>query len=491
MGVVFWLASRASARSFRDIEPVHSMSVPDISGMVYLELREMAYKAEVQAGGSVPIASPAERQPTTNVPSPSPSLAVVGQMPTQHPTTSPTLTPTDSATTDAPTAPPTNVPDPYPPNEPPSNPDPWYFNYNVSPTSRHGPGTIGLSHQQGGVFAAGIRDDNWGQVDRPPNDYWAEFTDDGFGTWKSVLEIREPRQNKCSTGMLQSPIDLHENRAICREHHEVRSLPGDFQVTGRRVEKRIESNKLRLVYERRACSQLSMSVCLDLEPDPPHADFPNGWGGFADATHIDFKVPSEHTIGNEQFEGEMQIFHIHPGRRRVVAQSVLIRATSDGYNYYFQEALKAFQSEYDKNAANCRRRILSFNASGTSPYDDYLSWAMHWETAEAQPPLQQFEGGAWNPYHEMLIPSIYFYRYDGSITEPPCGEFVTWFVADEPMTIGLEQLKQLKHILFTNVNSSCQKTSVHNNDHSVARPIRLTNNRPVSKCTATDFGPDE
>lgn len=206
-----------------------------------------------------------------------------------------------------------------------------------------------------------------------------------------------------------------------------------------------------------------------------------------DVVHVDLKAPSEHTITGERFEAEMQIFHIHPGRRRLVAQSVLIRATPDGYNYMLQEALKAFQKQYDDNRAQCRRRRLVSNL--TSPYDDFESWARGWEATVVQPPLRQFEGGVWDPYNEILIPSIYFYRYDGSLTEPTCGEFVTWFVADAPMMISIAQLEQLKNILFTNVDENCQKTSVQY-EHSVARPTRLTHNRPVAKCTAMDFGPD-
>lgn len=460
------------ARSYRDIELVHAMSQPDPMRNLYIQQRENGLLQK----------NLTELPPTTNTQDPRPPTAPL-QAPTLYPAGSPSLDPSIS-----PSLSPTTVPtigDPYPPANEPLDPEPWYFNYNTSDGAKYGPGTVGLAYQANGFFKAGIRNDNWGKASRPPNDYWLEFTGEGFGPWKSVLDVHGPTQNKCSTGTLQSPIDVRENGASCREHHEVRSLPGDFQVSGRRVEKRIQSNKLRLVYERRPCSNLNVVACQ--EPDPPHADFPNGFGGFADVTHIDFKVESEHMIWNEKFDAEMQIFHIHPGRRRLVAQSVLIRATPDGFNYYFDEALKAFQKEYDKNSAQCQRRRLTSNT--TSPDDDFIAWAQSWGTAEVQPPLRQFEGGAWDPHHKMLIPTIYFYRYDGSLTEPPCSELVTWFIADKPMAISIEQLEQLKRILFTNVDSNCRTTSVQN-EHSVARPIRLTNNRPVSKCTASDFGPD-
>ena len=36
---------------------------------------------------------------------------------------------------------------------------------------------------------------------------------------------------------------------------------GDFRITGDKVEKRIESNKLRLVYNRRPCADLTDVAC--------------------------------------------------------------------------------------------------------------------------------------------------------------------------------------------------------------------------------------
>ena len=95
-----------------------------------------------------------------------------------------------------------------------------------------------------------------------------------------------------------------------------------------------------------------------------------------------------------------------------------------------------------------------------------------------------------NPYSEAFMPSIFFYRYDGSMTEPPCMD-ITWWVMYDPMTISLGQLDQLKRILFTHVDPDCTPTSVHNADQSVARPIQpLGEDRDIELCDPKTFRSD-
>jgi carbonic anhydrase len=276
-------------------------------------------------------------------------------------------------------------------------------------------------------------------------------------------------------------------------------------LNGNKIDKQIQSNKLRLLFTRRPCSDLSKVECQ--EPDPPSADFPNGWGGFADAMHVDIKVPAEHLLNGHRFDAEMQIYHLHPGRRRMPTQSVLIKATDDGYNSYFDAALTAFEYEYDNNRHQCaqkrrrERRLVSdfhdiMGSEVTSEFDDYTTWG-EYSTEMDRPGYEEhasemerkLEVMIWDPHHAMLIPTIHFYRYEGSITEPPCGEFVSWFVADVPMVISKGQLERLKTVLFTHVDPGCRRTSVHFNQ-SVARPIQETAGRPVYRCTRDDFGPD-
>lgn len=417
----------------------------------------------------------------------------------------PTRIPFDSGYTPAPSP----DPDPYPVNPTPANPPRGYFNYDDQDSALYGPGYLALVRGDNG-FSIAYHNNGWANVQNPVGNafYWNEFSNDyGFGAWAGSLGEHDFEQNQCANVGMQSPIDIRLSGVACVEHHQIRSLPGDYSVSGSKVEKRIESNKLRLVFQRRPCADLLNTLCA--EPDPPFADFPNGWGGFADAMHVDFKVPSEHWIYGQKFDAEMQIYHVHADRQRIPAVSVLMRVDADGYNSYLQSAIDAFQTESDLHRAQCganirkqRSLVSDFHTSimGDVTVDplmtDYESWADYstmLEDPDYEAKKGQHErslaGGVWSPYHTDLISTYWFYGYDGSLTEPPCTEIVSWFVMDTPMRISQEQLDQMKMILFNHVDSDCKATSVHFNG-SVARPIQETAGRQVWQCTPDDFAPD-
>jgi hypothetical protein len=199
----------------------------------------------------------------------------------------------------------------------------------------------------------------------------------------------------------------------------------------------------------------------------------------------------------------MQIFNLHVDRRRTPVQGALIQATQDGFNYYFEEALKAFEGQYNYDyqmcqnkrrreaAARQRRRLgpekLAVGLDGAATDASAVSETN--EAPEEREADRDLQIGVWDPSHPMLVPSIYFWRYDGSLTEPPCGEFVSWFICDVPMTISTAQLERMKKVLFNHVDPDCRPTSTQF-DHSVARPIQDRGGRPVWRCKPSDFGPD-
>jgi carbonic anhydrase len=255
---------------------------------------------------------------------------------------------------------------------------------------------------------------------------------------------------------------------------------------------------LRLQFQRRPCREINLPECD--EPDPPHADFPHNWGGYTDVIHVDFKIPSEHLIYGERFDAEMQIFHLHPSRRRTPTVVALMKACTTCHNDYLQDVIDEFQITFDNHTAECAtrmrrdRKLMSkahtrFGKNVESSVDHDTSWKFstsHEAPTHPQRKLQQI----FNPHHEKLVPSIHFFGYEGSLTEPPCSEFVTWFITDVPMEISFDQLEQLKRIQFNHVDPHCKKTSIHSKE-SNARPIQDTFGRPVWRCTPSDFVADD
>lgn len=63
----------------------------------------------------------------------------------------------------------------------------------------------------------------------------------------------------------------------------------------------------------------------------------------------------------------------------------------------------------------------------------------------------------------ILPPSRDYFRYNGSLTTPPCSEGVLWFVMKEPVTASNAQIEQFAHVLH----------------HPNVRPVQAVNARPV------------
>lgn len=67
---------------------------------------------------------------------------------------------------------------------------------------------------------------------------------------------------------------------------------------------------------------------------------------------------------------------------------------------------------------------------------------------------------------EGILPTnMDYYRFNGSLTTPPCSEGVLWLVMKEPVTASKEQIKKFSHVMH----------------HPNNRPVQSVNARPVLK----------
>ncbi len=122
-----------------------------------------------------------------------------------------------------------------------------------------------------------------------------------------------------------------------------------------------------------------------------------------------FHSPSEHTLSGESLEMEMHLVHQNADSGELAVVGALVRRGSE-------------------NAA----------------------LAPVWENipAEAGEP-RRVDGASINA--EDLLPSErLFYRYDGSLTTPPCSEGVKWFVLTTPIEMSAAQIETFRSVINGN-----------------------------------------
>lgn len=88
--------------------------------------------------------------------------------------------------------------------------------------------------------------------------------------------------------------------------------------------------------------------------------------------------------------------------------------------------------------------------------------AQVWKQMPEQKNASEALGQAINA-EDMLPASKAYYRFNGSLTTPPCSEGVTWLVMKDPVTVSREQVEQFTRVMGTHTN----------------RPVQPLNARPV------------
>lgn len=94
------------------------------------------------------------------------------------------------------------------------------------------------------------------------------------------------------------------------------------------------------------------------------------------------------------------------------------------------------------------------------------------------------------PFPYDLWPTIWYYRYRGSMTEPPCYNNVHWRVFDEPRKISRKQFKQLAKLTNSYRNKNCEPAAITTVRGDSFRPLQKSNEVQETElvhCTIEDF----
>ena len=169
-----------------------------------------------------------------------------------------------------------------------------------------------------------------------------------------------------------------------------------------------------------------------------------------------------------QYAAEYQIYLIQnrKAQRGAPVISILIDVDPDDKpNAALQVALDRFQLEWDKDMAECEarrrserrldailgeRRLDSVQEQSTwldEPAEEetkFQSYLRRAQEAVNPPPQGGFK--YFDPWDSDIMRSIFFFGYEGSLTEPPCSEFVEWRIIDTPTTVSRQQLFQMKKV---------------------------------------------
>jgi len=93
------------------------------------------------------------------------------------------------------------------------------------------------------------------------------------------------------------------------------------------------------------------------------------------------------------------------------------------------------------------------------------------------------------PWPYIMWPTIHYYRYKGSLTQPPCSEIVHWRVFDEPSRISRRQYRQLTALVNSYVDpDTCASATITSPTGENYRPLQeLNDDNDVTHCTDRDF----
>lgn len=221
----------------------------------------------------------------------------------------------------------------------------------------------------------------------------------------------------------------------------------------------------------------TVSVMLEAsayEDNPKLQAYIDKWQGHADEIQ---KVCSRRNLGN----GNGYQSTITDQADILPSSSSETEEVADDANKFFSR-MTAFQAAGDKEHRDGVNGIAKNPGPRRAEEATNVTELEDGEEEERGPRRKMF------PYD--LWPTIYFYRYQGQLTMPPCSEIVVWRILDEPLLISRKQFKQLGRLLTSYVDpDTCESAAAVSPHGENYRPLESINNekQEMTHCTEKDF----
>ena len=325
-------------------------------------------------------------------------------------------------------------------------------------------------------FTSNVGPNDWGNVDIS-NSEWDQYAN-GHPLFNLDITI-----NECDLSFRPSPIAL-----------DVTDVCSDVEMWMRQVD---------------STDCVAKDVSFEIAPHTLRAYFPDDdttcqrphleLDGSGSDPYIlqwmEIHARSEHVVNGRRFDAELQMVHMGTAssNQKMVIVSILIDASARGDHVEFQYMLDQWKTAADALSSKCgssRRSLRTRDTDATSP----IHQSTHIDD-DVKPPrrTQQCTGSNCGPrvkmYPYSMWPSIWYYKYRGSLTTPPCATIVNWRILDKPMTISRKQYKQLAALLTAYKNSACVDATALSPTGENFRPLATinTNFQSVTHCTRDDF----
>jgi carbonic anhydrase len=206
---------------------------------------------------------------------------------------------------------------------------------------------------------------------------WGYGADDGPAAWSKL----SAEYVLCAAGEAQSPIELRTGEAS----EPTEAVNFDYQPSSLKI--------ARNTYVAEALNN-GHTIQIDVDED---SDLAIGKSRYR-LLQYHFHAPSEHTVEGKRFPMEMHLVHRGP-TGDIAVVGILI------------------------------------GEGKTNP-----SFERIWRHLPAEPGTRLHHENVEVDVKQVLPKDHHWYRYEGSLTTPPCTEEVSWFVAAKPIEFSKEQI---------------------------------------------------